>query len=561
MTGRAPYHTIAMPFAVLLVTLTVTAAPAEAGLLEKVKSFTSPRLASAGLIKVIGDYTGGILEEGTALVKEGLSGTIDARTYNRRADAFFEEKVQMGVKTFLKDATDNLKLKVSNPLAGLKEKVGDTFLGKAAASVKEKLWATTAEPAASGVTKPDEPYGAVDPRLALDVNEEETKWYQAETGILDETPLPREEIVAYVDESPDSGAYAYGEVDGRGEHVQRACENDWAGCPDDSSNRDLQANVQEHDPWSDIDDGVDEWDDHSAADCTNVWVDIDADCGDEYHGEGNWSDETDLANNADDAQEGTYQEAADSVLVEETGSYSDDDSASDQGYEQALDHLEAAERERQAELEAETAERERLARLEAETAERERRAQFEAEIAEQNRQAQFEAEIAGQNRQARREAEAAEQETYGILSGAIMKGLESAGVLERGTGDLIGGFAGLTQGSKGGFARGLNKSLNTLSAGMPNDGTGGLNSSNRGRGLNSGGGAHSCPGQSRIMAKLEQIGTQGSICGNAREVKRVYPEVLAFYQSCPSADPTGKMAQHIRETITWANETERQACY
>ena len=557
MTRRAPYHTIAMPFAVLLVTLTVTAAPAEAGLLDKVKSFTPPNLASAGLIKAIGDYTGGILEEGTALVKEGLSGTIDAGTYNRRADAFFEEKVQMGVKSFLKDATDNLKLKVSNPLTGLKEKVGDTFLGKAAASVKEKLWATTAEPGGTGVAKPDEPYGAVDLRLALDVNEEETEWYQAETGILDETPLPREEIVAYVDESPDSGSYAYGEVDGRGEHIQRDCEHDWAGCPDDSSHRDHQANVQEHDPWSDIDDGADEWEGSATSDCKGLWVDID--CGNEYQGDENWSDETDLANNADDAQEGTYQEAADRLLVEETGSYSDDNLASDQGYEQALDDLEAAERERLAQLEAEAAEQERLARLEAETAEQERRAQLEAEIAEQNQLAQFEAEIAGQNRQARREAEAAEQETYGILSGAIMKGLESAGVLERGTGDLIGGFAGLAQGSRSGFASGLNKSLNTLSAGTPNNGTGGRSSL-------SGGGAQSCPGESSMRAQLEQWGTKlngpnGSQCTLARDARPVFRQAISFYQNCPAADPTGEMLQFSREMIAWANETERQACY
>ena len=557
MTGKAPSHTLARPFAILLVTLTVTAAPAEAGLLDKVKSFTPPRLASVGLIKAIGDYTGGVLEEGTALVKEGLSGTIDAGTYNRRADAFFEEKVQMGVKTFLKDAGENIKLKVSNPLAGLKEKVGNTFLGKAATSVKEKLWATTAEGATSGVTKPDEPYGAVDRRLALDVNEEETEWYQAETGILDETPLPREEIVAYVDESPDSGSYAYGEVDGRGEHGQRACEHDWAGCPDDPSNRDLQAHVQEHDPWSDIDDGADEWKDSTTPDCTGPWVDID--CGNEYQGDENWSDETDLANNADDAQEGTYQGAADRLLVEETGSYSDDDSASDRGYEQALDDLEAAERERQAEIEAEAAEQERLARLEAETAERERRAQLEAEIAEQNRLAQFEAEIAGQNRQARREAEAAEREMYGALSGGILKGLENAGVLERGTGDLIGGFAGLTQGSKGGFASGLNKSLNTLSAGTPNNAIAGLS------GL-SGGGAESCPGESRMRAQLEQWGTKlngsnGGQCTLARDARPVFRQAISFYQNCPAADPTGEMLQFSREMIAWANETERQACY
>ena len=474
MTGRAPSHTIAMPFAVLLVTLTVTAAPAEAGLLEKVKSFTSPRLASAGLIKVIGDYTGGILEEGTALVKEGLSGTVDARTYNRRADAFFEEKVQMGVKTFLKDATDNLKLKVSNPLAGLKEKVGDTFLGKAAASVKEKLWATTAEPAASGVTKPDEPYGAVDPRLALDVNEEETEWYQAETGILDETPLPREESSPTSTSRRTAARTPMVKSTGGVSTANGLAKTTGPGVPTiprtgtfRQTYRNMtpgQTSMTERTNGTTIQQRI-------ARTCGSTLTPT---AGTNITAMGNWSDETDLANNADDAQEGTYQEAADSVLVEETGSYSDDDSASDQGYEQALDHLEAAERERQAELEAETAEQERLARLEAETAERERRAQFEAEIAEQNRQAQFEAEIAGQNRQARREAEAAEQETYGILSGAIMKGLESAGVLERGTGDLIGGFAGLTQGSKGGFASGLNKSLNTLSAGTPNNGTGGL---------------------------------------------------------------------------------------
>ena len=556
MTGRAPSHTLAMPFAILLVALTVMAVPAEAGLLEKVKSFAPPRLASAGLIKAIGDYTGGVLEEGTALVKEGLSGTVDARTYNRRADAFFEEKVQMGVKTFLKDATDNLKLKVSNPLAGLKEKVGNTFLGKAATSVKEKLWATTAEGATSGVTQPDEPYGAVDRRLALDVNDEETEWYQAETGILDETPLPREEFT-YVDESPDSSSYAYSEVDGQGAHGQRGCENDWAGCAGDASSQERQAHVQERNPWSDIDDGVDEWEDSTTPDCTGPWVDID--CGNEYQGDENGSGETELANKSDDAQEGTYQEAADSLLVEETGSYTDDDSASDRGYEQALDDLEAAERERLAELEAEAAEQERLARLEAETAERERRAQLEAEIAEQNRQAQFEAEIAGQNRQARREAEAAEREMYGALSGGILKGLENAGVLERGTGDLIGGFAGLTQGSKGGFASGLNKSLNTLSAGTPNNAIAGLS------GL-SGGGSESCPGESRMRAQLEQWGTKqngpnGSQCTLARDARPVFRQAISFYQNCPTADPTGEMLQFSREMIAWANETERQACY
>ena len=123
MTGSPPYHKIATPFCVLLVSLTLTAAPAHAGLLDKVKSI-APRLASGGLIKAIADYTGGILEEGTKLVKEGLSGNIDSATYSRRHDEFLDKKVHMGVKSFLKDAADNLKLKVAKPIGRCEGKVG-----------------------------------------------------------------------------------------------------------------------------------------------------------------------------------------------------------------------------------------------------------------------------------------------------------------------------------------------------------------------------------------------------------------------------------------------------
>ena len=554
MIRRPPHYTIAVPFFMLLVSLTVTPAPTKAGLLDKVKTAT-PSLASAPLIKAIGDYTKGVLEEGTALVKEGLSGNVDAATYNRRADDFLDRKANMGVTAFVRDAADNLKLKVSNPLAGLQEKLGDTRLGRAAASVKEKLWGTTAENGGPGVTTPDEPYGAVDRRLALDVSDEETEWYQTETGILDETPLPREEIVAYVDESPDSGRYAYGEADGQDEHGQRGCANDWAGCPDDTSPRGLQATVQEQDPWSDIDDSADEWEGSAPSDCTGPWVDID--CGNGYQGDENWSEETELANISDEAQEGTYQEAVDQLLVEETGAYTDDDSASNQGYEQALDDLEAAEQERLAQLEAEAAEREREARLEAEAAERERLARLEDEMAERERFAQLEAEIAEQEYQAQREAQAAEREMYGALSGGILKGLENAGVLESGTSGLIGDLAGL--GSSRGFASGLNQSLNTLSAGTPNNAIAGLS------GI-SGGGSESCPGESRMRAQLEQWGTKlngsnGGQCTLARDARPVFREAISFYQNCPAADPTGEMLQFSREMIAWANETERQACY
>ena len=499
MTGRAPSHTLIRPFGVLLIILTVATAPAEAGLLEKVKSFTKPRLPTAGLIKAIGDYTKGVLEEGAALVKEGLSGNVDAATYNRRADDFLDRKANLGVTAFLRDAADNLKLKVSNPLAGVKDTLGDTRLGRAAASVKEKLWATTAEKAGPDVATPNEPYGAVDPRIALDVNEEETEWYQAETGIMDETPLPQAEIVAHVDDN-----------------IEKSPESDW-----DASNRDLQANADERDPWADLDDSANKWEERAALDCTGPWVDID--CGNEYQGDSGRSDETDVAGMSDDAQGGTYQEAMDRLLRNETASYSDEYSASDEGYEEALAQLEAeaAERERER-LAAEAAERERLARLAAEEAERERQARLAAAEAERERE-----------RQARRAAAAAEREREAYSN----RGKENV------AGSILGAILG-------GAIRGLDQA-NARSRGMPNYGIGGR------RGM-SGGGANNCNGMNteieRVTAKLNR---NVGMCMTAREVKQVFTRAASYYQNnnCPAG-----LVQYSREMITWANQTERQAC-
>ena len=346
------------------------------------------------MIKAIGDYTGGILEEGTKLVKEGLSGNIDSATYSRRHDEFLDKKVHLGVKSFLKDAADNLKLKVANPLAGVKEKLGDTRLGKLVSRVQEKIQGTTADSPATDATKPDEQDGTIDPRIALDINDEETEWYEAETSLMDEMPLPQAEAVAHVDNnragSPDSDWSAYGEDDGQNVRVQQECEQDWAGCPDGSSNRELQANVQERNPWSDIDDSENEGADSAAQECQKVWVDIDADCGDGYQGNDGRSEETEVAGVSDETQEGTYQEAVDRLLGNEPASDADPYSASDEGYEGAL-----------AQLEAEAAERERLARLAAESAERERQAQLAAEAAERERQARLAAKRAERERKER----------------------------------------------------------------------------------------------------------------------------------------------------------------
>ena len=401
MTGSPPYHKIATPFCVLLVSLTVTAAPAHAGLLDKVKSI-APRLASGGLIKAIADYTGGILEEGTKLVKEGLSGNIDSATYSRRHDEFLDKKVHLGVKSFLKDAADNIKLKVTNPLAGVKERLGDTRLGKLVSRVQEKIQGTTADSPATDATKPDEQDGTIDPRIALDVNDEETEWYEAETSLMDETPLPQAEAVAHVDNnragSPDSDWSAYGEGDGKGEPVRPDCKNPWVDIDADCGNED-QATAQARDPWTDLDDGADEWADSSTPDCSGPWVDIDADCRDGYQGDGSRSEETNVARRADETQEGTYQEAADRLLGNEPESDADPYSASGEGYEGAL-----------AQLEAEAAERERLARLAAEAAERERQARLAAEATERERQARLAAEAAERERQARLAAKRAERE-------------------------------------------------------------------------------------------------------------------------------------------------------
>ena len=423
MIWRPPHYTIAVPFCLLLVSLTVTPAPTEAGLLDKVKTAT-PSLASVPLIKAIGDYTKGVLEEGTALVKEGLSGNVDAATYNRRADDFLDRKANMGVTAFLEDAADNLKLKVSNPLAGLKEKLGDTRLGRAAASVKEKIWGTTAENGGTGVATPDEPYGTVDPRVALDINEEETEWYQAETDLMDETSLS----VAYLNEEIDSldkvqeGSYW---------EAQAQEEDGWA---DETAMARTADEVQTRDPWTDINEAADQWEERATPECTNPWVDIDADpgtCGNGYQGDSGWSDETDVAGVSDETESGTYQEAIDRLLDEETPLGADAYSASDEGYEEALAQLEAeaAERER---LEAEAAERERLARLATEEAERERQVRLAA-AAERERRARLaaaaererRARLAAAERQRRAESKRSDDNAFGSIFGAILGGAVS----------------------------------------------------------------------------------------------------------------------------------------
>ena len=544
MIGSPPYHKIATPFCVLLVSLTVTAAPAHAGLLDKVKSI-APRLASGGLIKAIADYTGGILEEGTKLVKEGLSGNIDSATYSRRHDEFLDKKVHLGVKSFLKNAADNIKLKVANPLAGVKEKLGDTRLGKLVSRVQEKIQGTTADSPATDATKPDEQDGTIDPRIALDINDEEAEWYEAETSLMDETPLPQAEAVAHVDnnraESPDSNWSASGEGDGKGEPVRPDCKNPWVDIDADCGNED-QATAQARDPWTDLDDGADEWADSSTPDCSGPWVDIDADCRDGYQGDGSRSEETNVARRADETQEGSYHEAVDRLLGEEATSGSDAYSASGEGYEGAL-----------AQLEAEVAEREREARLAAEAAERERRA------VEQERLARLAAEEAEREWLAAEQQRRADANRYdaagtmlGALSGGIIRGLEDSGKLAPGTSSALAGVSGLTQGSNGGFASGLNQSLNALnalnalSAITPSYSSGG------------GSGANSCNGMNaeieRVTAKLNG---NGGMCMTAREVKQVFTQAAAYYQNnnCPA-----ELVQYSRDMIAWANETERQTC-
>ncbi len=379
MTKRSSSYRVA----VLLVSLTVTTVPAQAGLLDKAKSI-APRLASGGLIKAIGDYVGNVQEKGTALIKDGLSGTVDAATYNRRADAFFDKDLHLGVKSFLKDA---------NPLADVKEALGDTRLGQLVSRAQEKIRGTTADGPATGVAKPDEPYGTVDPRIALDINQEETEWYRDETGIMDETSLS----VAYLNEEIDS-------LDDALENSQReVAYQDEAGWADQTDVAHRTDDTQEG--WSDPDDGADAWKDRATPEyCRNAWIDIDdvSKCDDGYQGQSQ-SEETDVAGKFDEAQESTYQEELDQLVGDDTESYADAYAESDGGYEGALAQLEAeaAERERQARLEAEAAEREREARLAAEVAEREREAQRAAAAAERERQARLAAKRAERERQER----------------------------------------------------------------------------------------------------------------------------------------------------------------
>ena len=379
MIRKSPHQTIMMLFGVLLISVTLTAPPAEAGLLDHVQSAntyakhpdrTAPsndRIEPSGRRR-----QGGGLQEGTGLVKEGSGGHVNATTSSQRADEFVDEKVHRAVRSFLKAAADNLKLKVSNPLEGIQTKLGDALLGKAATAAKEKIQATTQAGAGSGVANLDMQYGTIDPRIALDINEEEKEWYQAETGIMDETPWPRAEVITHADEnlgrSPASNWYAHGQGDGQNEPIQWGCENDRGKCPDNSWSRERQTNVRERNPWSDREDGAHETENRPATECRNAWGDIATNCGDGYQGDGGRFDGPAIAS---DVQGRTYRQAVDRLLGTETTSSSDAYSASDEGYKEALAQLEAeaAERERQAQFEAEAAERERQAQLEAETAE------------------------------------------------------------------------------------------------------------------------------------------------------------------------------------------------
>ena len=393
MTGQSPYYHVALLTSVLLVSLTVTTVPAHAGLLDKVKASTS-RLASVPLIKAIGDYTNNIRDKGTTLIKDGLSGTVDAATYNRRADEFFDKDVHLGVKSFLQDAADNLKLKVANPLEGLKERLGDTRLGQLASRVTEKIQGTTAHGPTTGVAKTDAPHGTIDPRIALDINQEETEWYRDETGIMDEASLS----VAYLNEEIDSLDDA---LDGSQREVAYQDETAWADQTDVAHRAD-----KAQESWADPDNSADAWADRSTPEyCQNAYIDVDAlsECDEGYQSESSQSEETDVASRFDESQESTYQEELDQLLGDDTELYGDAYSGSDGGYEGALEQLEAeaAERERQARLEAEAAEREREARLAVEAAEREREARRAAAAAERERQARLAAKRAERERKER----------------------------------------------------------------------------------------------------------------------------------------------------------------
>ena len=86
--------------------------------------------------------------------------------------------------------------------------------------------------------------GAVDPLIALDVHEEEREWYRTETDVLDRTPLPEVEV-AVAGSLEDTGGYAYGEAG-------RDCEDDWADCPGEGYwNEELQRGARRIDPWAD----------------------------------------------------------------------------------------------------------------------------------------------------------------------------------------------------------------------------------------------------------------------------------------------------------------------
>ena len=279
---------------------------ADAGVLERVKAAM--------------DYRHNLVEGALGFVKEGVLEETDPADFNRRTSAFYGRQEVEGINTFAEIVADG-RAKLSTGWEGLKGRLADTLLGKAASAVKDKLWdavssgqrrtetgrterstsrarparearkpweddtsgdgdaesaRTLAEIAADGEVpdfiEPDtseeadtDSAGGIDPLIALDIDEDEQDWYRSETGILDEGPLPEVRFAAVADgagrRGPDeTSVYPPGDSEGD-------CEDVWDDCPGDTDwTEQRHEDVGQSDEWVGYDEPQDPGDGYQGGD-------------------------------------------------------------------------------------------------------------------------------------------------------------------------------------------------------------------------------------------------------------------------------------------------------
>ena len=255
------------------------------------------------------EYMHALVGGGMARVEEGMLDDLQQGDLERRTNAFFGRQTGEGIRTFAEVVADGHG-RVAAGWKGLKAKLADTLVGKAASAVKDRLWGAVAserrrieprrvresrlravppertpgegsswdseeservrtlaeieadgevpETFEAGHADEERSYGAgeVDPLIALDIDEDERDWYRNNTLILDEAPWPAARVFAHADAS--STREWNGERADPPHPSDRACDDVWAHCLGDTGGAQAhQKDTVRRDQWIGYDESQD----------------------------------------------------------------------------------------------------------------------------------------------------------------------------------------------------------------------------------------------------------------------------------------------------------------